>query len=219
MLLALNEIKERIRATKNESALCPVCNEPVIPKCGTINIHHWSHKPNSNCQYGEGMSEWHMRLQQHALDNGGDIEVIIKDGDNNYHIADILYKNRIIELQHSSISSDDILKRSVFFYNKKYSIDWVLDYRENNFVFISEREIKANGYRKKRFDWFFNSCFGKILFDLDNDVFFYVQSKGSEDWWESNDYGSVKKHLEVYNGFKTNNFLNPSPRIEALLSR
>lgn len=216
MLIALNENGTRIRASPKISAVCPLCSASVIPKCGTINIHHWSHKPNSDCRHGEGMGEWHMRLQQHALYNGGDVEVIIPDNHDNYQVADIVYKKRVIELQHSSISPTEILKRSYFFCAQKYLVDWILDYRANNFIHISETRITANGFRKRRFDCLFNKGYGKILFDIDNNMFFYVQNRNSETWWESNDFGSVRKHLEIYNGFKTNSFLNPLPIVQIL---
>ena len=39
-----NKNNERIKATPKDKANCPICNEEVIAKCGSIKIWHWSHK-------------------------------------------------------------------------------------------------------------------------------------------------------------------------------
>lgn len=52
---------QRIEATPKQKALCPLCNQEVISKCGSIKIWHWAHKQQEECDsFGEPESEWHL---------------------------------------------------------------------------------------------------------------------------------------------------------------
>lgn len=133
MLIGLNEKAERIRATKNAIAICPECNESLIPKCGDIKIWHWAHKHESNCWYSSHpMTLFHLAWQDLALKQGYDVEVNFKDESGKIiHRADILKKdNRIVEIQHSNISSKEMIKRCEFYKTKQLLVDWIIDDNE-----------------------------------------------------------------------------------------
>lgn len=95
---------------------CPICNQQVIAKCGDINIWHWAHKSNKDCDtWAEHESEWHQNWK--GLFPKELQEVTIKKG-SNIHRADIRTKNQlIIELQNSPISCGEIVEREIFYEN------------------------------------------------------------------------------------------------------
>lgn len=109
---------QRIKAIPQESAICPLCNQEVIPKCGEIKIWHWAHKANLECDsFGEPETEWHFNWKdmfEKELQ-----EVIIKE-----HRADIKNKDGlVIEFQNVSISPEQIKEREKFYKN----IVWILN--------------------------------------------------------------------------------------------
>lgn len=102
--------EERILATTKDTAICPLCNEEVIAKCGEIKVWHWAHKNNFDCDnWYEPETEWHLNWKNKFPKEQQEF-VIGK------HIADIRTSNRyIIELQNSSISSKEITKRENYY--------------------------------------------------------------------------------------------------------
>ena len=59
MYIALNSKKQRIHisdALEGDKYYCPVCDEEVIKRKGSINAHHFAHKNNSQCLEKDG---WH----------------------------------------------------------------------------------------------------------------------------------------------------------------
>lgn len=112
MQYAINKQKEKIEAQPNIEAYCPGCGELVIAKCGQINIHHFAHKNNTDCDpWYEPESKWHRDWKEFFLKENR--EVIIGK-----HRADIKTSNGIVvELQNSSISSSEIEEREKFYVN------------------------------------------------------------------------------------------------------
>ena len=94
---------QRIAPTKDiKDAVCPVCGELVIPKCGKIKMHHWAYKTSQNCDpWWENETEWHRK-----------------------HIADIRTdKGFVIEFQHSSIKPEEKDARESFYKNMVWVVD------------------------------------------------------------------------------------------------
>lgn len=73
------------------------------------------------------MSEWHYSMQNKFSEEQR--EVIVKYKGQTYR-ADILYKNYIIEFQHSPISMEELKERNDFYSTAGYSIAWVFDVQE-----------------------------------------------------------------------------------------
>ncbi len=109
MLWAIRN-NERIQANPKEKALCPLCNQEVISKCGEIKIWHWVHKSLIECDsWSEPESEWHLKWKNYFPKEQQ--EFIIGK-----HRADIRTKDRwIIELQNSNISPEDIIERENYY--------------------------------------------------------------------------------------------------------
>jgi hypothetical protein len=161
MLYAYNDKNEKITATPNQNAICILCSEEVISKCGTINVWHWAHKNNTECDsWSEGETPWHIEWKSffpkenqeivinkcvseycynskettgrpgHAPCNHNDCV----DCEYKKHIADIYINNKIIELQNSSISTEEIAERELFYNN----MCWIF----NGLTFAQHLEIR-----------------------------------------------------------------------------
>lgn len=130
---------------KNNSYTCPCCGEKVILKAGDVKIPYFSHLTNSDCvdDYDNEMSEWHRYCQ--SLFPKEYREVIITKtwaelypNDPDYigdmtketHIADICYKNYVIEFQHSAMDPDTFWERTLFYTNAGYKLIWVFDWND-----------------------------------------------------------------------------------------
>jgi len=114
-------VKDGIRITAQpelKGANCPLCKEEVIAKCGTIKVWHWSHKADNDCDsWGEGETEWHLNWKNQFPKEQQ--EVVVGE-----HRADIKNsKGIVIELQSSSISSDEINEREEFYGDMIWLID------------------------------------------------------------------------------------------------
>lgn len=121
MYLAEDDSGNRIISNPNTKGKCPICHAEVIPKCGEIKAWHWAHKSIQDCDtWSEPESEWHYGWKRLAgLDN---TEIVIKKNDS-IHRADIKIDNRVIELQHSNLASDEVREREEFYGN----MIWVID--------------------------------------------------------------------------------------------
>ena len=114
MLYAIGNSGEKIPPTRSASGTCPMCQETLIPKCGAIVTHHWSHKGRIDCDsWHEPETEWHRRWK--SLVRKDNCEVTIKKNGKT-HRADIRTQNNVVvELQHSSISVAEIHAREQFY--------------------------------------------------------------------------------------------------------
>jgi len=128
---------------RNKSYICPCCGEKVILKAGDVKIPYFSHLTNSDCvdDYDNEMSEWHRYCQ--SLFPKEYREVIITKtwaelypNDPDYigdmtketHIADICYKNFVVEFQHSPMSSEEFFNRTSFYLHAGYNLVWIFDW-------------------------------------------------------------------------------------------
>lgn len=127
MRYALNPEKEKIEVSySGEIAKCDICNSKVKGRKGEQRIEHWYHheKATIDCDnWYEPMSEWHRRWQDlFPLENR---EVSITENSKT-HRADILLNNGlVIEIQNSSITFSDIVKREAFY--GKNNMIWILN--------------------------------------------------------------------------------------------
>lgn len=116
---------QRITPTKDiKDAVCPVCGELVIPKCGKIKMHHWAHKTAQNCDpWWENETEWHRKWKEHFPENFQEY-LMIDQNTGEKHIADIRTdKGFVIEFQHSSIKPEEKEARESFYKNMVWVVD------------------------------------------------------------------------------------------------
>lgn len=129
MLKAKNpKTGSRINATAGQSALCPVCDQAVISKCGEIVIHHWAHRVIAECDpWKEHETDWHRRWKMEFPEEFQ--EVTRADASGKRHRADVLLPNDTsIEFQHSAISPQNIKARESFWGIR--NLVWVFDFGE-----------------------------------------------------------------------------------------
>jgi len=134
---------DKVRATPNEKANCPICNSKVISKCGRIKVWHWSHKANKDCDdWYEPESEWHKSWKDEFPKEQQEVTIKKCVSDYCYHekynhnhpdeynhgdcVDCIFIKHRadiknfnglIIELQNSNLSYEKIIERELFYNN------------------------------------------------------------------------------------------------------
>ncbi len=121
MLYALNGKGEKVPATPRGRAFCPICRSDVIAKCGPKIARHWAHKHSSSCDKWFEETAWHVAWKRIVRESR--CEVVLRQGDM-AHRADIVgNRNTVIELQHSSISPDEVRARERFYGN----MIWVFD--------------------------------------------------------------------------------------------
>lgn len=106
--------REKIEATPKTIGICPLCDHKVFSKCGEINVWHWAHNKDENCDsWYEPETEWHKNWK--LIFGKNNCEIVISQN-NVRHIADIRTQdNVIIELQNSPIQKPIIRKREVFY--------------------------------------------------------------------------------------------------------
>lgn len=117
MRYAKSKDGEKILPSHEIEGYCPTCGSILIAKCGNLNIHHWSHKVDDCDTWYEPESEWHLSWKNEVpLDCQ---EVVIGN-----HRADIRrLDGLVIELQHSPISTEEIIERELFYKNMIWLFD------------------------------------------------------------------------------------------------
>lgn len=119
---------ERIEAQKGiKNAICPICEEIVIPKCGQIKIHHWAHKNKENCDpWWENETEWHRQWKDNFPKEYQEIiQYNYITGEK--HVADVKTETGIVlEFQHSYMEITEQRSREEFYKN----MIWVIDARK-----------------------------------------------------------------------------------------
>ncbi len=136
MLFALVN-STKTAASPGLSGVCPLCERRVNARCGEINIWHWAHRKNEDCDsWYEPETAWHQNWKlvfgkEHCE------QVITKN--NVRHIADIFTNNQVvIELQNSPIQIKVVRKREDFYGERML---WIINGEEfkHNFSIIEIR--------------------------------------------------------------------------------
>lgn len=139
---------ERIEPQKGIlNAVCPICGEKVLPKCGNIKMHHWAHKSNKNCDpWWENETHWHRKWKDNFPKDCQEI-IMLNDDTKEKHVADVKTKTGIIiEFQHSNISPEEQISREQFYKN----MIWVIDAKKyydkfkKNINLLSHSKINKN---------------------------------------------------------------------------
>ncbi len=118
MMFALdkNPMGVRIEPQPGLIGVCPGCLQPMLAKCGEINVWHWSHESLRDCDiWYESETAWHVGWKRIVKPEF--CEVVMSP-----HRADIavpkpLVKRMVIELQNSTISPEVIREREQFYRN------------------------------------------------------------------------------------------------------
>ncbi len=124
MQYAINEQGKRVIAYSGGRGVCPVCFSPVLAKVGIINVRHWAHISCDECDnWSEPETLWHRQWKDCVPETWREV-VTEKNGKRRR--ADIMRPDGIaVELQHSSISVEEIVEREAFYGN----MTWIFDAR------------------------------------------------------------------------------------------
>lgn len=127
---------QRREAAPDLSGTCPCCDSPVIPKCGTIRVHHWAHKQVEHCDHWwENESPWHRDWKNHFPDHWQ--EFVYRADSGEKHVADVRTNHEwVIEFQRSYLTPEERQARDAF-YRK---LVWVID--------ATRRKTDAAQFRK-----------------------------------------------------------------------
>lgn len=175
---AVNDKGERIiPTTSGERALCPLCNSPVLGKCGQIVKWHWAHLSGPDCDpWTKDLTLWHIGWQNFLRDHRkAEIEKPLKTHWASHRADAVLPDGRIIELQRSSISPRDIELREDFYGAK---LTWVFDarkaYQEKRIV-LYKKEDGKDTFRWKHPRKSISFCkYSKVL-DLGGGQLFWIK--------------------------------------------
>ncbi len=115
---------EKWMAEPGLAGICPGCRAPMVPKCGSLKEWHWAHKAGSDCDpWSEPIGPWHLSWQTPLRPEY--VEVPKQP-----HRADIMGNGGVvIELQHSSISPEEIQRRETFYGNMVWLFDATFRFR------------------------------------------------------------------------------------------
>lgn len=121
MLYATTAAGPDTEPSPGATGTCPLCGGPVLARCGQVNVWHWAHQANKDCDpWAEALTDWHRAYQR--LVPAERSEVIVGK-----HRADVVTATgQVLELQHSSISVDDIAAREAHY---GQGMAWLFDAR------------------------------------------------------------------------------------------
>lgn len=179
---------QRVMANKDiKDAVCDICGEVLIPKCGRIKTNHWSHKRNNDCDsWAEHETKWHSDWKNCFPKECQEIvikkEIRLNDNDSYKtlvtHRADVkLPSGLVIEVQNSHISVNEIEQREKFYdkmiwiFNKDTFAKSLKLY--NNYYFDDHVN---NHYSLKYISRTLRFCLKPIYIDIGNNKLLFISS-------------------------------------------
>lgn len=133
-------IDDAVRSGKNYT--CCFCHEKMIPRKGEKRVHHFAHASNCDCDMWYGnKGEWHRSMQDLFPKECQEV-IVEKDGER--HIADVCLPRPdgtklIVEFQHSDISREEVLRRTLFWNSGDTELIWVFDIRDKDVRLVPQK--------------------------------------------------------------------------------
>jgi hypothetical protein len=187
MLYANSMDNQKILATPETEATCPYCNSLVVPKCGSINTHHWSHKSLVNCDpWYKSETEWHLEWKRNFPKESTEVLLTLLG---ERHIADYFNKlsRTTIEFQNSNISIEERLRREAFYPN----LIWVYNVNTQNIISTDTWGLYQWKYPKKSLIYGMNKNCRYIIDGFPDEESLFEILKVDVDYSiKSNDFGS-----------------------------
>lgn len=180
---------QKQEATPKTKGICPVCNTPVIAKCGNIKARHWAHETKQNCKNDrwETEGQWH-RDWKNLFPIEWQEQIVVVD--NKKNVADIrLPQGLVIEIQHSYITHEEQVFREKAYDN---NMIWIVDgarlpsdlYRFNEVLSKNKDNIETFFEFKQEFKVaiidFYKELFNKNWIDSKVPVMFDFSSLDKE---------------------------------------
>lgn len=133
--------EERREAQRGLTAICPICGDPVIAKCGDIRIWHWAHPGGLTCEPWWEETEWHRGWKDEFPKDCQ--EVCHRSESGERHIADVKTESGIVlEFQHSFLHREERDAREDFYPN---GVACVLPVSRTSFLRAYREGMPLNG--------------------------------------------------------------------------
>lgn len=160
---------DRVEATPRARARCPLCAAEVTAKCGRLVAPHWAHVAREDCdEWAEADSAWHRAWQDCVP--AGNREVVL-----GRHRADILTPTgTVVELQHSSIPTEQIIAREEFYGHRMIWIFDAAEAYESNRLNLRNRKDYVS-FRWKHPRKTIGVCRRPVYLDLGNGAVLHVR--------------------------------------------
>jgi hypothetical protein len=120
----------RIEATSKALGFCQLCKSEMRGYDGSLQINHWKHVSNANCDsWHENETEWHREWKNKFPEEW---QEKLRENETNKHFADVFNpdKELVIEFQNSSLSVGELHQRERF-YNKMIWVVNAIPYIKN----------------------------------------------------------------------------------------
>ena len=114
---------QRQEAQPNLLGKCPICDHPMVAKCGEVRMWRWAHQGSRFCDpWWENETEWHRAWKGQFPESWQ--EVVHQADSGEKHIADVKTEQGwVIEFQNSHIRPEERRSRDAFY----PKLVWVVD--------------------------------------------------------------------------------------------
>ncbi len=175
MRFALVEDK-RTSPSPGLSGSCPACGSAVLPKCGSLRVHHWAHRGKRVCdRWWERETEWHRKWKDKFPPHWQ--EVIRSDTSGEKHIADVRTDRGLtVEFQYSHLNPHERVARENFHGNMVWVVSGARRVRDlprfvdgkKSFMPVWRKGVYVTPLLDAAFprDWL--NCAVPVFFDLEN---------------------------------------------------
>jgi competence protein CoiA len=127
MIFATVGDQAHTEATPHARGTCPVCHNPVIARCGEINVWHWAHEASSTCdEWSEADTAWHYAWKN--LVPAQRVEVLVEAGSKRHLAPLVSADGTFVELRSKYISPSDV--RGIEAFYKDRQMVWLFDARQ-----------------------------------------------------------------------------------------
>lgn len=164
---------ERREAEPGLAGVCPVCDSPVLPRCGEVRVRHWAHRGRRDCDtWREPETVWHRRWKNRFPKDWQ--EVIGYDDTGERHIADVKTENDlVIEFQHSHLDPKERAARETFYGDMVWVVDgtrlkrdWPRFEKAFNDLIPLGKPIFTSSFPEKHFPRNWIDANAPVLFDF-----------------------------------------------------
>lgn len=194
MYYGVNPAGEKVNieySLNNVEYHCPACKGLLVRKMGMYKAHHFAHKA-AECDpwYHDSKGVWHKHMQE--LFPQECCEVCKFNEQEDFHIADVLISkpdghNLIIEFQHSAMSHQEWLERTIFWRSHGDDIIWVFD--------ITDKEVYQVPDYPEWFWWTRPTLTLDRLHIYDVPIIFYTKPVLHSEWFQNFHYcGKTMTH-------------------------
>lgn len=212
MLTAMKENQEIALAWEAQRIeapfFCPGCGQLLTLKKGEKKIHHFAHKPPTDCLYASGETEDHLRVKRaiyealvnHPMVTKCALERNLSDvrPDVSMYVADVPVA---IEVQRSNLSVETIIARFREYTRRNISLFWVLTQEpvRSELMYVSGNVHRLKKWHKYLRDIYRNRLYvhqwGAVVSVLEADP--CILSVDASDWSKGYDY-PAKSHVHLW---------------------